>query len=62
MPPSVKFKSKIFLPTPRYDAQQGVDSALYLIFKIAVVHESRDPGAPFKEKKLRVENLVILSL
>jgi hypothetical protein len=28
MPHSVKFKSKIFLPTPRYAAQWGVDSAL----------------------------------
>jgi hypothetical protein len=28
MPPSVKFKSKILLPTPRYAAQRGVVSAL----------------------------------
>jgi hypothetical protein len=28
MPLSVKFKSKIFLPTPHYAAQRGVDSAL----------------------------------
>jgi hypothetical protein len=28
MPPSVKFKSTIFLPTPRYVAQRGFDSAL----------------------------------
>jgi hypothetical protein len=28
MPSSVKFKPKIFLPTPCYAAQRGVDSAL----------------------------------
>jgi hypothetical protein len=28
MPPSVKFKSQIFLPTPHFAAQWGVDSAL----------------------------------
>jgi hypothetical protein len=28
MPPSVKFKQKIFLPTPRYAAQRGFDSML----------------------------------
>jgi hypothetical protein len=31
MPLSVKFKSKIFLPTPRYVAQRGVDSTLCCI-------------------------------
>jgi hypothetical protein len=36
MPPSVKFKSKIFLPTPRYAAQRGVDSVL------CGIAESRD--------------------
>jgi hypothetical protein len=31
MPPGVKFKSKIFFPSPRYAAQRGVDFGLSCI-------------------------------
>jgi hypothetical protein len=58
MPLNVKFKVKIFLSTPRYAAQRGVDFRLrieYLreiesICKTVLAQESGDPGVQFNKK------------
>jgi hypothetical protein len=64
VPPNGKFKSKIFLSTPLYAAQQGVDLALCpiaakqkellhgfeSIFKTVLAHRSGDQVVSFNEK------------
>jgi hypothetical protein len=68
MPPSVKFKSKMFFPTPRYAAQRGVDFCRRMELNYSenlnlyAAHESGDPEVQFDEKKPEVDNLVRLSL